>query len=216
MGQEIELKMSIDETDVGRLFCHPFIARHSVGQPVLKHLFNRYFDTPEQILRENAMAFRIRFDGSAYVQTLKQKGKGRNGLSVRGEWEWIVNGPNIEPNRVPSDIWPPELRNCLDRLAPLFRTDFQRTMWTLQICSGSGFDLQNPARVEMSLDQGIVATEKGHETTGEETIIEVEFELLEGDTEVLFEISRRLGEGIHLIPCDISKAERGYRLLNSA
>lgn len=215
MGQEIELKMSIDERDVERLFHHPFIARHSDGQPAKKHLVNQYFDTPEQILRKNAMALRIRFDGSTYIQTLKQKGKSRNGLTVRGEWEWTLDGPNIDPRRVPFDIWPADIKNCLDRLIPLFRTDFQRTAWLLQIDPEIKSDRKSPARVEISLDQGIVVAETGHGANTEETILEVEFELMAGDTDVLLEIPETLGKEIRLTPCNISKAERGYRLVNS-
>jgi len=214
MGQEIELKLSIDEADVDRLAHHPFIVRHAEGPAVRKYLINHYFDTPEQILRLSAMALRVRFDGSVYVQTLKQKGESRNGLTVRGEWEWAVNGPDPDLTRVPPDIWPPAVKSCLDRLAPAFRTEFQRTLWTLKIDAEAGSRLRTPARVEMALDRGMVTTAAKQGAGGEEPILEVEFELLEGDTEALFEMSRLLGEEIHLTPSNISKAERGYRLLN--
>lgn len=201
--------------DVDRLFHHPFIARHTAGPVRKRHLINHYFDTPGQILRQHEMALRIRFDGSAYVQTLKRKGTGRDGLTVRGEWEWEVGGPNIEPQHVPFDLWPSALGNCLNRLVPLFRTDFLRTVWPLQFSFENRSDVKKPARVEMSLDQGVVAVDDDHGAAGEEPILEVEFELQEGDTDALFEISRRLGEEIRLVPGNISKAERGYRLLDS-
>jgi len=216
MGQEIELKMSIGEIDVERLFLHPFIVRHTTGPVIKKHLINHYFDTPDQLLRRHAMALRIRFDGSTYVQTLKQKGKSRDGLTIRGEWEWEVNGLNVEPKRVPSDLWPPALKDCPDRLIPRFRTDFHRTLRSLRIHPQTLPGRQKPTRVEMSLDQGVVTTDTGHGTAGDEaTILEVEFELLEGDADVLIEISRRLAADISLTPCDVSKAERGYRLLDA-
>lgn len=213
MGQEIELKMSIDEMDVDRLIRHPFIARHAEGPAVKKHLTNHYFDTPEQILGRHAMAFRIRYDGSSYIQTLKRKGEGRDGLTIRGEWEWVVGGPDIEPHRVPSDIWPPVLKNRLEGLIPIFRTDFQRTVWVLKFHSETRPGLQNPARVEISLDQGVVTADTVNGAA--DAILEVEFELLEGETDTLFEISRRLRDEIRLTPCNLSKAERGYRLLSS-
>jgi inorganic triphosphatase YgiF len=211
MGQEIELKLSIDEADARRLFRHPFIRRHAQGPTVNKHLTNQYFDTPDQALRQNAMAFRIRFDGERYVQTLKKKGTSRDGLTVRGEWEWVLKGPQIDTACVPAEIWP--LKRCPERLMPVFRTDFQRTRLLLEFLYETGLHSQSPVRVEMALDRGIVATEKGHGPMVEAKILEVEFELLDGEPQALMKISRQLQRDIRLSPCDISKAERGYRLL---
>jgi inorganic triphosphatase YgiF len=214
MGQEIELKMCIDEADVKRLFRHPFIDRHAKGPAVKKHLINHYFDTPDQVLRQNAMAFRIRFDGNRYIQTLKQKGKSRDGLTVRGEWEWVLEGPHIDTKRVPADIWPPALKDSPECLKPIFRTDFMRTQLCLEFSFGTGLHIKNPARVEMSLDRGFVTTDIGQGAAGGEEILEVEFELLDGTPHVLLEISKHLKGDIRLTPCNMSKAERGYRLLS--
>jgi inorganic triphosphatase YgiF len=100
----------------------------------------------------------------------------------------------------------------MDRLAPVFRTDFERTAWLLRIPAGERFDLRSPARVEMALDQGEVVahTEKGRLR---DSILELELELQEGEPEVLFRISNLLGKDIRLAASDISKAMRGYRLL---
>jgi inorganic triphosphatase YgiF len=216
MGQEIELKMLVDEADAYGLFCHPFILTHAQGRPVTKQLINLYFDTPEQTLRRNHMAFRIRFDGSRYVQTLKRKGRSNEGLSIRGEWEWPLNGPRIDTLCVPPDIWPPELRGGLDRLKPVFKTDFKRTRVVLLVPSESSVKSGDPARVEMALDRGGISPETGSRTAGGEKILEVEFELLDGEPSALLEIRKRLEEDIELAPSDISKAERGYRLLDCA
>jgi inorganic triphosphatase YgiF len=214
MGLEIELKLLIDEADLHRLFRHPFINRHVLGPVVKKHLINHYFDTPDQILRQNDMALRIRFDGRQYIQTLKKKGESRDGLAVRGEWEWVLEDSHIDIQRVPFDIWPPALRNCPERLTPIFRTDFHRTQLLLEISSGTGLHIDDPVRVEMSLDRGFVTTDIGKGTAGGDKILEVEFELLDGPPQALMEISRHLKGDIRLTPCDISKAERGYRRLS--
>jgi inorganic triphosphatase YgiF len=84
---------------------------------------------------------------------------------------------------------------------------------SLLISSEIGFDPERPTRVEICLDQGVVTTDTGHGPACGEKIHEVEIELLDGDADALFEIAQRLGSGIRLTPCDISKAERGYRLL---
>jgi len=214
MAQEIELKMLVEAADVPRLSRHPLIARHAVGSARKKHLVNHYFDTPDRVLKRNFMALRVRSDGSGYIQTLKRKGESRDGLAVREEWEWGLEGPHIDTDRVPPELWPPELKDCPGRLAPVFRTDFHRTLWHLDISAESGFSFGKPARVEMSLDQGVVAADSGRGPAGGLEILEVEFELLAGDPEVLMEISGQLGRDIRLTSCDISKAERGYRLID--
>ena len=212
MGQEIELKLGIQREDVDRLVHHPFLKKCSAGSPATKHLINYYYDTPGQDLRAHGMALRIRFDGEHYIQTLKTRGKGIKGLKVRGEWEWRVDGFQIELNRMPPDVCPPDLRAKLDRLTPVFQTDFERMAWLLRIPAEEQFNIQVSASVEMALDQGEVVThtEKGRVC---DAILEMELELQEGDPEVLFRISDLLGRDIHLVASDISKARRGYRLL---
>ncbi len=198
--------MSIEASDVDRLTHHPFLSRHSAGTVAKKHLTNDYYDTPDQILRSHNMALRVRFDGEKYIQTLKQKGReSSGGLSVRGEWEWVLPGPEIDLKRVQPEIWPKTVIGELDRLVKVFRTDFDRTTWRLQV-SAEG---QATAVVEMALDQGAVVA--GAART---TLLEVEFELVEGDTDVLIKVSNLLGEIVPLEPDNISKAEKGYRLLD--
>jgi inorganic triphosphatase YgiF len=86
-------------------------------------------------------------------------------------------------------------------------------IWNLRLPPGDRLDLPSPAKVEMALDQGevVARSKKGHL---QDSILEVELELQEGEPEVLFAIADLLGEEIHLAPSDISKAMRGYRLLN--
>ena len=49
----------------------------------------------------------------------------------------------------------------------------------------------------------------------QEDICEVELELREGDSVALFELALELAADVALMPCDISKAERGYRLFDA-
>jgi inorganic triphosphatase YgiF len=211
MGKEIELKLSVDQADVDKLIHHPFIQRYATGPVVKKRLINQYFDTPEQVLRRHAMALRIRFDGKNYIQTLKKRGESRKGLTVRGEWEWAVPDMKIDLNLAPRDFWPQEVKNRPDRLAPVFRTDFERTAWRLRIPAKG---VLNPATVEVALDQGNVIADAGQQSLLD-PILEIELELLEGDEKVLLLISEQLGKSIPIKACQISKAERGYRLITS-
>ena len=212
MGQEIELKLSIDSANVNEFIRHPFIARHIKGTVTKKHLVNSYYDTPDQVLRKHDMTVRVRWDGTGFVQTLKQKGESGKGLTVRGEWEWPLSGPDMDLSLVPLDLLPVSLRARMEALRPVFRTDFERTLWLLCIPAGSLSSSHPPAKVELALDQGEIIAGAGPRVLREE-ILEIELELLEGIPDILFTISKKLGKEIRLKPFDVSKAERGYRLI---
>jgi triphosphatase len=220
MGREIELKLTIDRADIDSLIHHPLISRCLSGPVTKKRLVSHYYDTPDQTLRGHHMALRVRWNGDAYIQTLKHKGRSRikhkersrNGLTDREEWEWPLEGPGLDTALVPMDFWPTALRSRLDTLVPLFETDFERTLWPLAIPAGSFSNTRIPARVEMALDQGEIRAAAGRCISVDE-ILEVELELLEGDSDILYSIREQLVEKIRLKPGDSSKAERGYRLL---
>lgn len=65
--------------------------------------------------------------------------------------------------------------------------------------------------IEAALDLGKVIVGKQHEE-----ICELELELREGPAEALLELAAELAASLPMMPCDISKAERGYRLLDPA
>ncbi len=212
MGREIELKLTIDRADVDRFLHHAFVSRYLAGPVTRKRLINRYFDTPDQVFRRHHMALRIRWNGETYIQTLKHKGESRNGLTDRGEWEWPLDGPGLDTDLVPMDLWPAPVRPHLDTLVPLFETNFERTLWPLGIPPGSFSKNRIPARVEMALDQGVIRV-AGGASFPEKEILEVELELLEGEPDILHSIRAQLAGDIRLTPGDLSKAERGYRLI---
>ena len=215
MGREIELKLTIGRADIDRLIHHSFISRYLESPVTRKRLINHYFDTPDQMLRKHHMALRVRWNGEVYVQTLKQKGESRNGLTNRGEWEWPLESPGLDATLVPMDLWPAVVRSQLDTLVPLFETNFERTLWLLGIPSGSLSKNRIPARVEMALDQGRIRVADGH-FSPEDEILEVELELLEGDPDILHSVWEQLANDIRLTPSDLSKAERGYRLIGGS
>lgn len=213
MGREIELKLTIGKADIDNFVHHPLISRYLAGPVIRKRLINHYYDTPEQMLRESHMALRVRWDGDAYIQTLKRKGRSRNGLTDREEWEWPLEGPGLATSLVPMDFWPAALKPHLDEIVPLFETNFERTAWILAFPAGSFSACKTPAKVEMALDQGKIRAAAGRFDSGDE-ILEVELELMAGDSKILNSVYGRLAETIPLEPNDMSKAERGYRLIN--
>ncbi|MTI13607.1 CYTH domain-containing protein [Sansalvadorimonas verongulae] len=195
MGREIELKLSLAAADHGALLNAPCLA----GQPVVTlHLANTYFDTPDAVLNQHRVALRVREKNGIYIQTLKTRGESVNGLSHRGEWEWQLEGPELDGRRLES-VWPEALKGVdVSTLTPVFRTDFERKVIDFQWLGAS---------IELALD-------KGHVVAGSRTqpISELELELKEGDETALISLAEELGRVIVLKPENISKAERGYRL----
>ena len=90
-SMEIELKLALPTSDVAslakRLAQTPALSRRKATH---QHLHNVYYDTPEQILRQQRVALRIRRIGSEakpqWLQTLKIGGSSDSALSQRGEW----------------------------------------------------------------------------------------------------------------------------------
>ncbi|MCL5043336.1 MAG: CYTH domain-containing protein [Gammaproteobacteria bacterium] len=206
MFKETEIKLRINADTLAALREHPLVlARQQTGWQS-KPLINQYFDTPQQSLAAARVALRLRRDGEQIIQTLKTRGNSVAGLSERNEWDWYLEQMELDTQVLQGDYWPEALADC-DRnsLSPLFTTDFER-----QHCLLSWQRNGEQVVVDMALDQGAVITAKG-----EEPISELELEMREGNSDALLELAAELATDLPLMPCDISKAERGYRLLDA-
>ncbi|OED42616.1 hypothetical protein ACH42_12130 [Endozoicomonas sp. (ex Bugula neritina AB1)] len=202
MSLETELKLSLPESQIEPLKRHPFWLKYSCSSYIF-HLGNTYYDTPDMQLNRAKVALRIREKNGRYYQTLKTKGESFNGLTRRGEWEWLVAEPELDIEGL-KKVWPAHLPEVdTHALKPLFSTDFDRMCWEIHYP-------QFEARVEAALDVGWVKV-GGNRSP----ICELELELLEGDERALEEIARELSKSIELIPSDKSKAERGVELIAS-
>lgn len=195
MATEIELKLALAAGDVPRLLAHPALAGEV---PLVQPLCNTYFDTPDLALSARKMALRLRKKGQDWLLTVKTAEKSTDGLSRRHEWEAPAQPGEFNFSHVDQ----PQLRAYLESLIPqltaIFTTDFQRHAWVLQ---------RGGARIEVALDQGEI------ESRGQrEPLCEVELELLVGEPEDLRALAAELGEQVQLVPSEISKAQRGYRL----
>jgi inorganic triphosphatase YgiF len=214
VGQEIELKLIIDPAKLDRILAHPLVERYAKG--TLRHLqlLNTYYDTPAFELHHHRMAMRVRRQGDRFVQTLKTRGESRNGLSRRGEWEWPLPDEVLRPALVPKELWPPGIIGKLHRITPVFTTDLNRTLSRMMLPENLLGPEQPAACIELALDRGTVSamTPKGLCC---DAISEIEMELIYGDVVTLCAFSEKTTAGLPVSPCDISKAERGYRLLAS-
>jgi inorganic triphosphatase YgiF len=140
------------------------------------------------------------------IQTLKTRGQSVAGLSVRNEYDWNLPKAKLDLKKLDGECWPEELAE-LDKktLKAIFTTDFVRER--AEIAWGRG---KTKVVIEAALDLGHVVVGKQ-----KEEICELELELREGEPAALLELAAELAEKLALMPCDISKAERGYRLYDA-
>ncbi|GAB3187031.1 CYTH and CHAD domain-containing protein [Hydrogenophaga aquatica] len=210
MPSEIELKLLLPGADartiVQTLTRHPSLARRPRQE---QWLTNVYFDTPQQTLRQQRCALRLRHvaqkPGAAqrgqWLQTFKTAGVSQGGLSQRGEWETAVTGKALDFQALAATPLAAmgDEHSLLAALSPCFETRCHRTTWLVRRRDGTA--------MEVALDVGEIVA--GGRT---EPLLELELELLAGQPDALFDLAESLARNVAVLPCDISKAERGYAL----
>lgn len=204
MAKETEIKLRATAKTLAALRDSSLVEQRRSQEWQQRNLLNCYFDTPQYSLAHAQVALRIRQDGEQLIQTLKTKGSSVAGLSERNEWDWDISQNELDVEKLADDCWPVELQE-LDKqqLTGIFHTDFTR-----QLVELSWQHQGEQVRVELALDSGTVRTQEHSEE-----ICEVELELREGQPDALLHLALELANEFALMPCDISKAERGYRLL---
>ncbi|KIH80944.1 inorganic triphosphatase [Pseudomonas batumici] len=206
MQKETEIKLRVSRETLAALREHPLLKKRNKSGWERRELMNQYFDTPERDLAKAKVALRLRRDGEEVIQTLKTRGQSVAGLSERNEYDWHLPKAKLDVKKLDGECWPEALSE-LDKktLKPIFTTDFVRER--AEIAWGRG---KAKVVVEAALDLGFVIVGKQ-----KEEICELELELREGEPAALLELAAELAEKLALMPCDISKAERGYRLFDA-
>ena len=204
--QEIELKLSLpgaNTADLAKcLGLMPLLARRKAST---QSLYNIYFDTPDQALRQQRAVLRLRRVGSEakpqWLQTLKTGASDTSALSRRGEWETPVAGPVLDRQALKHTLWAdmdPDL-SLFKALAPCFSTSFERTSWLIRRRDGTA--------VELALDIGQIEADGKHTP-----ICELELELKAGQPAALFAIAQEIAQVVAVLPANQSKAQRGFLL----
>ena len=201
---EIELKLRGDPDSLQRLWQTLPQTASVAAAPKIKDLENVYYDTADLRLRKRGLAFRIRRDGTRFIQTVKTGDTAASAVLSRGEWEGEV--PSLEPQ--PDIIDDPDIRAALGlilpgELRPVFTTRVHREVLEL-----NGTDSLGRLKViEAAFDRGEI------EAAGlTEALSEIELELLEGPPRALFDLALALQD---IVPTQIetrSKSARGYAL----
>ncbi|HRP96863.1 MAG TPA: CHAD domain-containing protein, partial [Rhodocyclaceae bacterium] len=139
-----------------------------------------------------------RRQGRKWLQTVKCAAPSTGGLTQRPEWEQPFDGA-FDFSAIDAPRAAKWLRRCAADLVPVFSTRFRRE--TRRHIGADG------ASVLMMLDTGaVVAGEHS------EPICELELELEHGRPLDLLLLASALAADVALLPSDLSKAERGYRL----
>ncbi|VVO29294.1 inorganic triphosphatase [Pseudomonas fluorescens] len=206
MQKETEIKLRVSRETLAALREHPLLKKRNKSGWERRELMNQYFDTPERDLAQAKVALRLRRDGEEVIQTLKTRGQSIAGLSERNEYDWKLPKAKLDVKKLDGECWPEQLAE-LDKktLKPIFTTDFVRER--AEIAWGRG---KAKVVIEAALDLGHVIAGKQ-----KEEICELELELREGEPAALLELAAELAATLALMPCDISKAERGYRLFDA-
>ncbi len=205
---ETELKLLIDPFAVPAFRRHPAIGRCAAKPSRAQALENIYFDTPDLRLRGIGIVWRVRRIGRRWVQTVKADAHPVAGLHRRPEWESPVADPQPDLAALMalpelSASLPAELAAIAPALSPVFRTEFQRTTWRLELPGGTS--------AELALDEGKVSA--GRRSA---PLCEIELELAAGDAVALFDFALELAQDLPLRIGVVTKAERGFMLQSRA
>ena len=208
--QEIELKFLVPEYKVDSLMRQAKIKSSNTTQ-----LAAHYYDTVDNTLAQAGMALRIRKEGDTWVQTLKSNG---DGMASRGEQNDILDDSQVTEALEADSLYPDlsvyeklgveqmvlnsSQEEVSDKLNCLYITDVERT--TRMIKGSNGV-------IEMAYDEGTVIHGENAEIS--QPILEVEFELLEGEVSFLFEVAKTWCKRYNLCLSTVTKAERGGLLL---
>ncbi len=220
--QEIELKFLVPEYKVDSLMRQAKIKSSNTTQ-----LAAHYYDTADNTLAQSGMALRIRKEGDTWVQTLKSNG---DGMASRGEQNNILDEAQVN-EAIKTDSLYPDLsvyedldiekiilssnqelssdqklssdpEQSSDKLKCIYITDIERT--TRLIKGDSGL-------IEMAYDEGSVI--HGEDSQISKPILELEFELIEGDVSFLFDVAKTWARRYNLCLSTVTKAERGGLML---
>lgn len=166
-----------------------------------------YYDTPECVLTENDIVFRIRHEGNKTVACLKWHGDGEGALHKREELNRTIDGdvPEVADPEIFSENEMGRYIKTLigdDDLTRLIEVDVLRK--SMRVDTGNSI-------VEISIDMGAV-----HTRSGDVPISEVELELYQGTEQSLLELGSWLSEKYELVSEEKSKFAKGIEKLRKS
>lgn len=203
--REVELKLEIRPSDIGRLSRLKGLPAARLGQPRAEQLFTVYFDTEDCALRKAGLSLRLRHEGTRRIQSVKSAPRDQSLAADRAEDEVLLNGHGPDIGHISNIVLRDQVTEAAAgaQLMPLFETQVLRT--TRHIKTDAGDD------VELVVDVGQVRADRG-----DRPLAELELELKGGSRKALYRLARALNEEAPLRVLTLSKADRGYELLGTA
>lgn len=200
MNDELELKLALRPEQVEALLQHPLLRTSGRQTPTPRRLVSTYYDTAAGLLRQRAMALRVRRAGRRRIQTLKVPGDGYTGLQHFQEYEADLRGDRPDLDRIDNRNLQALVRTkrLAEEIAPVFVTDFARRRFQFTV---------KDSEIELAVDRGEIRA--GPHTM---PLSEVELELLSGTPARIYEAALVLHEHVPLRLETRTKAERGYAL----
>ena len=191
---EIELKLEISRNDIEALDASGVFGEPSTSGT----LRSIYFDTRSRQLVASGFTLRIRHNRSARVQTVKASGAAAS-LFARSEWETPVTGDTpvldaTSPIGQRFDI-------VASDLFAQFEVETDRRTWNIT---------ENGSQIEVAIDRCTIRA--GDRSSA---FSEVEFELKDGNPADLFVLARKVEAIVPVKFSVVSKAGRGFRLLDA-
>jgi triphosphatase len=199
--REIEIKLEIERRAASSL--RGEIASLSASVKTAQ-IVSRYYDTKDHTLRKFGFTSRVRKIDEGLVQTIKAEGGSSAGLYDREEWETELDTEDLDYAAIARSGLEQkvDMQVLVDKLEPIFETHIERTSWRMFL---------DDSDIEVALDEGLV---KAGATASE--ITELELELKSGSLTTLFALARQLGMSAHAQIGVMTKAERGYALLDGS
>lgn len=203
MPVEVEMKLAIpDDRTAEELFCDPEIAELFYGEPIVTHMFSRYFDTKNGALSERRWTLRLRREGDRSVVTCKTDSVDvEAGLFSRGEWQVYADDVIEGARMLVEEGAPEELMREIETSGVVERCtiEFDRRAVQLRLPAG--------VIVEMAVDKGVI-----YANGGAAPLHELELELLFGRPEDLRPLSDLFTEKYQLRGEKLSKYARALQL----
>ena len=206
---EIEMKYGIsDKACADALWEDPYLSGIADAESKeTVYMKSAYFDTDDNILSRNDIAFRVRMEGNRVVACLKWNGTVEKGLHIRDEINVPVDDPICFIQPLPDIFRESETgREVMalvgeKRLRSLLEINFLRRR--LRVDTGRSI-------MEVAVDTGEIITD-----LGSAPICELEIELFSGENEDVILLGTVLAEKYGLLPMDASKYSRGLHLIRN-
>jgi len=203
VAEEIELKLTTSPDALAAVRAHPAVAAAKRGPMRTTQLVSTYYDTPSRELAAAGVALRVRRAGGRWLQTVKGDGGAAAGMHQRAEFEWPLEQPRVDANKLASTPWRKLFAQHVRRCRPVFATEVERSAQPLAFADGT--------RATLSLDVGKIRAGRK-----QVPLTEIEIELSQGDPARLFELATALVADLPARVSVASKAQRGYALAAQA